>query len=157
MARIDKEIVVNSSIDRVFSYISKPSNWPEFWPSLIAIDDMQPLPEGGYKAKYEYKMVGIRFNGTGEYTEFITNQWIVVKTKGGIQSTITITVRSKSAKTRLTLTIEYKIPILLLGKLAEFIILKLNDQEAELVMQNLQAIFLAGNRFSSMSLSQPPY
>ncbi|MFC2006964.1 SRPBCC family protein, partial [Chloroflexota bacterium] len=94
MARIDKEVIVSSSLERVFNYISKPSNWLEFWPSLIEIEDIQPLPKGGYKAKYEYKMAGIRFKGTGEYTEFIPNNWIVVQTKGGVISTITCTFRS---------------------------------------------------------------
>ena len=42
----------------------------------------------------------------------------------------------------MTLTIEYKVPIPLLGKLAEFVVLKMNDQEADLVMVNPQARFL---------------
>lgn len=142
MVRIDKEIIVNSSIEKVFSYIREPTNWPEIWPSLLAIEDVQSLPNGGYSAKYEYKMVGIRFKGTGEYTEFVPNHWIVVNTKGGVQSTITCTFRSIEDKTRVTLTIEYEVPVPLLGKLAEIVILKMNDQEADLVMVNLQARFL---------------
>jgi len=139
---LHKEIIVNSSIGRVFSYISEPSNWPEFWPGLMEIEDIQPLPNGGYKAKYEYKMAGMRFKGTGEYTEFVPNHWIVVQTKGGIQSTITCTFRSIEDNTRISLTIEYKVPVPLLGKLAEFVILKMNDQEADLVRVNLRARFL---------------
>ena len=59
MARVDKEIIINSSIERIYDYISDPSNWPEFWPSLIEVEDIQPLPNGGFKAKYEYKMAGM--------------------------------------------------------------------------------------------------
>lgn len=142
MARIDKEIIVNAPVERVFSYISEPGNWLEFWSALVDISDIQPLSKGGYKAKYEYKMAGMRFKGTGEHTEFVPNHWIVVQTKGGIQSTITITVRATEGKTRVTLTLEYDIPVPLLGKLAEFVILKMNDHEADLVMLNLQARFL---------------
>jgi hypothetical protein len=87
-------------------------------------------------------MAGMRFKGTGEYIEFIPNQWMVIQTKGGIQSTITCTFRSIEAKTRITLTIDYRVPVLLLGKLAEFVVLKINEHEAELVMVNLQARFL---------------
>ncbi|MFC2006105.1 SRPBCC family protein [Chloroflexota bacterium] len=142
MATVDKEVIVNAPIEKIFSYISDPSNWPEFWPSLMKIEDVQSLPKGGYSAKYEYKMAGVRFKGTGQYTEFVPNNWIVVQTKGGIQSTITCTFRSIEGKTRVTLTIEYKVPILLLGKLAEFVILKMNDREADLVMFNLQIRFM---------------
>ena len=142
MARIDKEVIVNSSIERIVNYISEQSNWPQFWSSLIEISDVQPPPNSGYKAKYEYKMAGMRFNDTGEFTEVVPNHWIVVQTKGGIQSKITCTFRSMENKTRVTLTIEYKVPVPLLGKMVEFVIVKMNDQEAELVMSNLQARFL---------------
>ena len=142
MARIDREVIINSSIERVFNYLKEPTNWPEIWPSLIGVGDLQRLPNGGYKGKAEYKMAGMRFKGSGELTEFVPNQWIVVKSKGPAQSTLTGTFRSINNKTRITLTIEYKIPIPLLGKLAEYIILKMNEHEADLVMANLQARFL---------------
>ncbi|MFC1940047.1 SRPBCC family protein [Chloroflexota bacterium] len=142
MARIDKEITVNASIDRVFKYISVPSKWLEFWPSLVKIEDVQSLPNGGYRAKYDYKMLGMHYRGTGEYTEFSPNQLIVVQTKGSIKSTIMITTHSTEDKTRITLMIEYGIPVTLLGKLTEFVILKMNESEADLVMRNLQIRFL---------------
>jgi hypothetical protein len=44
--------------------------------------------------------------------------------------------------TRVTLTIEYKVPIPLLGKLAEAIIVRMNDQEGDLIMVNLGARFM---------------
>lgn len=42
----------------------------------------------------------------------------------------------------MTLTIEYIVPIPLLGKLAEAIIARMNDQEADLVMANLRDRFM---------------
>ena len=114
-------------------------------PSLMEVKDIQSLPNGGYSARWVYKMAGMRFKGTGEYTEIVQNQWFVVKIKGGIESTITWTFRSKEDKTRVTLTLEYKVPIPLLGKLAEAIIVKMNDQEGDLIMAHLQARFMMAN------------
>jgi uncharacterized membrane protein len=146
LIRIDKEVTVSTSLERVFNYVSNPENWPEVWPSLMKLKNARELENGGYAADYEYKMAGMRFKGTGEFTEHIPNKWIVVRTRGGIKSTITITFRSVrkngGEKTRVTLTIEYEVPIPLLGKLAEYIILKMNEQEADLVVVNLQARFL---------------
>ena len=145
MARIDKEIIVDASVERVFGYITNPSNWPEVWPSLMEIYDLKPLPDGGYIASYVYKMAGMRFTGTLEFAELELNQWMVINTTGGILSKITVTCRSiehDKHKTQVTLTIEYKIPVPLLGKLAEFVILKMNDQEASLVMNNLKLRFV---------------
>ncbi len=141
MAKVEKEVTVEAPIEEVFRYINEPSNLPEFWPSLMEIKDVQSLPSGGYSARWVYKMLGMRFEGKGEYTKIVPNHWIVIETKGGIGSTMTWTFRSKEDMTRVTLTIEYKIPIPLLGKLAEAIIVKMNDQEGDLMMAHLRTRF----------------
>ena len=112
----------------------------------MEITDVQSLPNGGYSARWVYKMAGMRFKGEGEYTDVVPNHWLVIKTKGGISSTITWTFRSIGNRTRVTLTIEYKVPIPLLGKLAEAIVVKMNEQEADLIMHNLQFRFIMTNR-----------
>ena len=145
MAKIEKEVIVRASLSEVFNYVSKPSNLLKFWPSLIELKDIQLLSNGGYSGRWLYKMMGMRFEGTAIYTQMFHNQWFVIETKGGIGSTITWTFRSGEDITRVTLTIEYKVPIPLLGKLAEAIIVRMNDQEGDLMMAHLQARFMKTN------------
>ena len=140
MAKVDKEVWIEAPLEKTFGYISKPSNLLEVWPSLMDIRDVQSLPNGGYSLRWLYKMLGMRFHGSAEYTQIIPNQFFVVETKGGINSTISWTVRSREKKTRVTLTIDYTVPIPLLGKLAEAIVLNMNDHEGDLIMTNLQNI-----------------
>jgi uncharacterized protein YndB with AHSA1/START domain len=142
VATVDKESIVNVPVEKIFSYLCEPSNAPEFWPSLMEVKDVQSLSNGGYRFRWVYKMVGMRFEGTAEYTEIVTNQWFVIDTKGGVNSKITCTFRSNANMTKMTLTIEYKVPIPLLGKLAEAIIVRMNDQEGDLIMVNLGARFI---------------
>ena len=142
MARIDREIIVNSSLERVFRYVSDPNNWPELWPSLVSVKDVKFLPNGGFSGTYQYKMIGMRFRGTGECTDYVPNQWMVINTKGGIHGRITLTFRAIEDKTRVTITIEYTVPVPLLGRLTEYVILKMNEQEASLVLNNLQLRFM---------------
>ena len=151
MLRIDREVTIEAPIELVFDYVSDPSNLSEFWPSLMEIKDVQSLPNGGYSARWVYKMVGMRFEGTGEYTKMVPNQFFVIETKGGISSIIAWTFRSWENMTRVTLTIEYKVPLRLLRKLAEVIIAKMNGQEADLIMANLQAKFLKVKSQSTLS------
>jgi len=146
MAELERAAIVNAPIEKIFRYINEPRNWLEFWPSLMEMKDVQSLPNGGYRARWVYKMAGMRFKGEGEYIDVAPNHWLVIKTKGGIGSTITWTFRSAGNKTRVTLTIEYKVPIPLLGKLAEAIVVKMNEQEADLIMHNLQIRFIMTNR-----------
>jgi uncharacterized protein YndB with AHSA1/START domain len=147
LAIIDKEVTVNAPVDAIFSYVANPGNWPEFWPSLVKVRDVEPLPNGGYKAKYQFKMAGRFFSGAGEYIKFIPNMWIVLQTKGGIKSEITWTFRPMGNKTKVWLVIEYKIPIPLLGFLAEPIISEMNSQNADSILKNLQTRFMLWNVF----------
>jgi len=142
MAIIGEAVIVKAPVEKIFDYISKPNNLPEFWPSLVEVTDVQSLPTGGYKAQYVYKMAGVSFKGTGEHTEISPNKSIVIVTKGGINSVLTWTFRSQADRTRVTLTIDYKIPIPLLGKLAEPLVDKMNEQELTLMLANLRARFV---------------
>ncbi|MFC1906426.1 SRPBCC family protein [Chloroflexota bacterium] len=141
MIVIGEAVTINKSVEKIFNYVSKPKNLLEFWPSLVDICYVQLLPKGGYKARYVYKMVGMHFKGTGEYTEIVSNKSLVIVTTGGINSVLTWTFRSQADRTRVALTIEYKIPILLLSRLAEAVVRKINEQELTFILTNLKARF----------------
>ncbi len=146
MAKIERVAIVNAGIETIYSYIIELNNWLEFWSSLMELKDLQSLPNGGYSARWVYKMAGMRFEGTGEYTSVAPNNWLVIETKGGVKSTITWTFRSWGNRTRVFLTIDYQVPIPILGKLAEIIIVKMNEQEADLIMRNIQIRFIMTHR-----------
>ena len=139
MAKVSKTITINAPVEKVFGYIDEPTNLPEIWPSLVEIKDVQPLPNGGTSSRYVYKMAGIRFEGTSEDTDYVANQRVVSKTKGGIESTVTWMFQPEAGGTKVTYEAEYTVPIPLLGKLAEAFIVKQNEGEAELILANLKA------------------
>ncbi|MFC2038666.1 SRPBCC family protein [Chloroflexota bacterium] len=145
MERIDKQVTVNASIERVFNYLKEPDNLLEIWSSLIQVDGIKPLANSGYYVKWSYKMAGMRFNGFAEYTKVVPNQWIIIEVKGEIFATLTWTFRENNGKTNVYLTIEYTIPVPLLGKLAEVIVRRMNEQEADLIMSHLSTRFLVIN------------
>jgi uncharacterized membrane protein len=142
MTKIEKIATVNAPVETVYNYISDPGNWPEFWSSLVEVRDIQPLPNGGYSARWTYKMIGMRFEGNGEHREVIPNQRLVTETKDGITSTITWIFRPAAVGTILVFIVEYNIPLPLLGKLAEAIIVKTNESEADFIMSNLKYRFM---------------
>ena len=83
-------------------------------------------------------MAGIRLEGTSEDIEYVANQRVVSKTKDGFESTWTWTFRPEAGGTKLTLEIEYTVPIPVLGKLAEAFIVKANERETNSVLANLK-------------------
>lgn len=139
MRKAVKSITIKSPVEKIFDYISEPTNLPEIWPSLIEIKDVQRLPDGNINNRWVYKMAGVRFEGTSEGVEYVVNQRIVSKTKGGVESTQTWMFQTEGDETKVTLEIEYTIPIPLLGKLAESIIVKMNEHEGEVILANLKS------------------
>ncbi len=139
MAKTVKSINIKAPVEKVFDYIIEPTNLPEIWPSLVEVKDVQKLPSGGTRNRWVYKMAGIRLEGTSEETECVPNQRIVSKTKGGVESTQTWMFQPEADGTKVTFEVEYTVPIPVLGKLAEAIIVKMNDHEGELILANLKA------------------
>ena len=138
MEKLKKSIVIDAPVEKIFSYVRQPTNVPLFWPSLLEVRDVEQLPDGRYRYKWTYKMAGIRFEGDTQDGEIIPNQRIVSENGGGIRSTITWTFHPEYGGTKVTFDAEYTVPIPVLGKLAEVIIVKQNAREAETLLSNLK-------------------
>jgi uncharacterized membrane protein len=143
MSKLEKSITINAPVEKVFDYINNQTNLPEIWPSLIELTDMKPLPNGGWSNRWKYKMAGMHLSGTSEDIEHVANQRIVSKTKGGVDSTQTWTFQPEDGGTKVTFAVEYTIPIPVLGKLAEAVIVKMNEQEGKTILENLKGIMEA--------------
>ena len=139
MIKAGSSITINAPVKKIFDYLSEPTNQPEVWPSLMEIKDVQRLPDGKTKSRWVYKMAGIRLEGTSEGVESVANQRIVNKTKGGVESTQTWTFQPEAGGTKVTFEVEYTVPIPVLGKLAEAIIVKMNEHEGEVILANLKS------------------
>jgi len=139
MAKLTKTIIINAPAEKVFAYAIVPTNLPEIWPSMVEVKDVQPSTAGGYNYGWVYKMAGMRFEGASETTEYIQNKRTVVKSIKGIQSTFTWTYQADAGGTKLTVEVEYTIPVPLLGKLVEAFIVKQNEHEADVMLANLKA------------------
>jgi uncharacterized protein YndB with AHSA1/START domain len=139
MAQVERSVLIQAPVEKVFSFAADPSHLPEFWPSMMEVKDIQPLPSGGHRFHWVYQMAGMRFEGTSDDVEYLPNQQLVQKGKGGIESTITWTFRSEAAGTKVTFLAEYVVPVPLLGRLAEAVIVKVNEHETEVLLANLKA------------------
>ena len=139
MAKITKMIIINAPVEKVFEFMSNPGNLPEIWPSMVEVKDIKPAPSGGHSYSWVYKMAGMRFEGASDTTEFIANRRTVDKSTKGINSTFVWQYEPANGGTKLTVEVEYVVPVPLLGKLAESIIIKQNEHEADALLANLKA------------------
>ena len=139
MTKLTKSIHVKAPVEDVYNFLYEPENQVEIWPSLIEIKNVQKLPNGGNKYTWVYKMAGMRFEGKGEDIEVIPYKRLTSKNEGGIDSTVSWLFEAQNDGTLVTAETEYKVPVPLLGKLAENIIVKQNEREAEVILANLKA------------------
>ncbi len=84
-------------------------------------------------------MAGMILQGDNETLEFIQNKRSVARSRGGVDSTWTWTYEPQDGGTKLSVHIEYTIPVPVLGKIAEGLVLRQNEKEADLAMANIKA------------------
>lgn len=138
MAKFKKSIVISATAKNVFDFINASTSLVEVWPSMIEAKDVEPLPNGGTRFRWAHKMAGMRFEGSSETTECIINERAVAQTKGGIDSTLTWICKPKDGGTKLVYEADYTVPIPLLGKLAEAIIVRQNEREGNVLLANIK-------------------
>ncbi len=138
MVKFTKKIEIDAPIERVFEFLTSPENLPEIWPSLIEVSNVRRQDDGNHSFDWVYKMAGLRFHGHSDTVDVTKNEHVVLKSESGIPNTFDYTYERVGGKTRVTETVEYAIPNRVLGKLAEPIIRRLNEREAELVLDNLK-------------------
>ena len=141
MPVVDKEIVIEAPKEEIFRFVSIPCNLPKIWPGLIEIKNEKLLPNGGYRFRWLYKIFVVPLTVIGECVDIAPNLWLSAKTYGAIDSLNTWTFRSKGEQTRVTMTIDYRIPSPLSGRLAENTIVNTANREAEVILANLRARF----------------
>ncbi len=59
MSKIEKRVIINGSVQRLFTYVPEISQSPEMWPGLLEVGEVQRLPLGGVMARWIYKMTGV--------------------------------------------------------------------------------------------------
>jgi len=131
MARVVRSITIDAPVEKVFGFFNAPAN-------LLEVSDVQRLPSGGNSHRFAYKMAGMRFEGTSEDTEYVANQRTVTETKSGIESRITLTSRPADGGTEVTYDEEYTLPIPVLGRLAEAVVVRQEAREVELMLANVK-------------------
>jgi uncharacterized membrane protein len=138
MSKFEKTITIHAPAEKIFGYITKPTDLPEIWPSMVDVRNVKQLPNGGNQFHWVYKMAGMRFEGDSADIEYVANQRVVSQTKGGIESTVTWDFLKKNGDTQVKFIADYRVPVPLLGKLAEAFIVKQNEHEADVILANLK-------------------
>ena len=135
MATIRRSISIHAPIEQVFDYVADPTHLPDIWPSLVEVKNVQPHATGN-SFDWDYKLLGMRIHGHSDPVELVRNERQVTRSERGIPNTFRWLYAAHDGETEVTLEVDYKVPIL--GRLAERIVGRVNEREAETLLANLK-------------------
>ena len=137
MPKLNNSINISAPVEKVFAYVTDPLATPEW---LVGATEVTDVTGSGVGQHYhwKYNMLGVPLRGETTVSEHVPNERRVTDSKGGATSTWTFTFAPHEGGTKLDLELDYTIPVPVLGKLAEQLVLKRNQREADLSMENIK-------------------
>ena len=131
--------MINAPVAKVHGYMKDPANLPEYWPAMLEVKNIRTNAKGLPIYEWVYKMAGIKFEGETDTLEVIDNVKTVTHSTKGIPSHFIFDYLDKGGKTEMTVTVEYSAPNTLLGKLAQGMVDRLNEHDADAMLTTLKA------------------
>jgi uncharacterized membrane protein len=135
MATIRRSISVRAPVDRVFDFLSDPRHLPEIWPSMVAVRNVE-THANGFSFDWDYKLLGMRIHGHSDPVELVRNERLVTRSVKGIPNTFRWLFTSRADQTEITLEVDYEVPVL--GRLAEGMVGRVHQREAETLLNSLK-------------------
>jgi hypothetical protein len=139
MIKSELSVQINASPEQVFARLSNPMNSVEDVPSIIEVKDIKGQGKGMTYVEV-YKMAGVRLAINTTVSELIPNkqyteQYEVMGKKG----TRTCQVEPCDGGCRLSVILQYEVPIPLIGKLAEPLLKKLNERDFQTTLDTVKS------------------
>ena len=136
MRKIHRTIDIKAPVQRVYEFINQPSNLPGVWPHMVSVSNIVPRDGGTNDFDWVFKMGGVHFNGHAIIEQARPEEYVRIRTEGGIPSTFVWNYATVGSNARLTVDVEYTIPTPVIGKLAEALVAKSNERDLDALLRN---------------------
>ena len=137
MPTLNTSTNINAPVEKVFEYVTDPMKLPEWMVGITGVTDVTGSGVGQHH-HWTYKMVGVPLHGETTISEHVPNERWVTDSKGTADSVFTFTFAPHEGGTKLNVDIDYTIPIPVLGRLAEKLVLKRNQRDMDTSLENLK-------------------
>lgn len=130
MASWKNSVAIAAPADRVFAYVDDPTNLPIWLPTMVEVRNV--IGTGaGQQFEWTSKMAGRLLRGQTTVVEHVPNVHGLHQTIGMVTCTFEYTVEPQDDGATLSIEIEYSVPVPVLGRLAERVLLRRNAREFE--------------------------
>lgn len=135
MPTIRRAISIRAPVATVFEFVADPTHLPEIWPALVDVRNVEAHPTG-HSFDWDYKLLGVRIHGHSDPVELVPNERQVTRSVRGIPNTFRWLYTAHEDGTEVALEVDYESP--LPGRLAERLVGRVNEREAETLLRNLK-------------------
>ncbi|MFB6271323.1 MAG: SRPBCC family protein [Salinibacter sp.] len=139
MLTVREHIDIAASVGRVFEFMDTPTHQAEITPSLTESTLVERLPNGGSRARYIYRILGLSFSGEVRATDYVPDERIVWSMEGDLQGTIRWYFKSTEDGCRITYAATYQLPgPRMLRPLVRPLVRRYNEREVRTLLRNLK-------------------
>ncbi len=142
MATWKNSIVIDAAADKVFAYVDDPMNYPTWLPNMVEVRNV--IGTGaGQQYEWTFKMGGLLHRGQTVIVEYVPNTSASHQIIGNINALWDYDVEPQEQETVLTIGVDYSVPIPVLGRLAEHIVVRELGRQFDVALQNVKDVMEA--------------
>ncbi|PSQ97834.1 MAG: SRPBCC family protein [Bacteroidetes bacterium SW_9_63_38] len=141
MLTVRDHIDIAASVEKAFAYMDAPAHQTDITPSLTRSSLVERLQNGGSRAAYTYRVVGLSLSGEVRATDYVPNERIIWTMSGALQGTIRwYFAQSNTSHTRFTYAATYALPgPAVLHPVLTPLVRRYNERELARLLRNLKA------------------
>ena len=127
--------------ENVFAFLDEPHNHVAVTPSLAGVETIEPLDNGGKRADFTYKILGLSVGGELRERQHDPDERMVFDLRGQLTGVIDLQFVPNNGGTDVIYSAEYDIPWGPLGRLLAPLVRWYNAREVRQLLKNLRAEF----------------
>lgn len=132
-------ILIHASADKVFAYVDEPMNYITWLPNMVEVRNV--IGTGiGQQYEWTFKMGGLLHRGQTVIVEYVPNQRALHQIIGNIDALWEYEVDNDDKGTVLTIGVEYSVPVPVLGRLAEHIVVRQLGRQFDVALENVKDV-----------------
>lgn len=142
MAHVEKSIVIEAPVEKVFARVEDNESYPEWWPNMVEQKRQTPGPlEVGSRSTYKYNMMGATISGEVILETYDPPNHLIVRTTGGAAGTFDWAFARAGSGTQITVVVDYNLPGSILGKIADKLVVeKRNEADLDEGLKKLKEL-----------------
>ena len=142
MPTVQKSILINAPVGKVFATHDDPNRVPEYMPGMVRVADVvRTRRRIGDSQRLTYSALGLRFPTKMTIQEWEKDKRMVINLQGGLNGTFTATYEPEGGGTKVSWLVDYSMKPRILDKAVSLPLAEgMNEKNVQRGLENLKMI-----------------